>query len=406
MNPKLQQLYDRAYKELTENLLPWWMTYAVDKENGGFYGAVDINNKPVPHANKHIVLNARLVWTFSNAYRVLGDPKYKEMADRAFNYFKTYFWDKENGGAYQEVDEFGKPVSRIKFIYGNAFTMYGFSEYFRATGNEEALEMAKIVLEKMEAFVYDKEYKGYFEACRENWKHDPWLHGVNHDPSFEKSMNNHLHIIEAYTCLLRSNKAPLMQNKVREQLYVMLNKIVDNDIHHYVVFQKRDWTPTTREVSYGHDIEGSWLMMETAEVLGEPEAIRKTRDVSVQMARACLEEGFNEKGFMMTEYDIMTDRWSKRVSWWEQNEAVVGFLNAWELTGEEKFLDASLKCYDAIDKYFVDHVGGGWFPVLDLDGNNVSPIKANGWTCPYHNGRMCMEIIERYRKIKAEEEAK
>ena len=406
MNPKLQQLYDRAMKELTENLLPWWMTYDVDNENGGFYGVVANDNKPVPHAPKFITLNARLIWTFSSAYRILGDEKYKEMADRAFEYFKTYFWDKKYGGAYKEVDEYGNPTNKTKYIYGNAFAIYGFAEYYRATGNEEALQMAQKIVEQLEAYVYDKEYKGYYEATLEDWTHAPWIRGVNRMPTDEKTMNNHLHLIEAYTCLLRSDKSPFMQSKVREHLYVMLNKIVDHDIHHYFVFQKRDWTPTTREVSYGHDIEGSWLMMETAEVLGEPEAIRATRDVCVQMARACLEEGFDEKGLMMTEYDIVENRWSKRYSWWEQNETVVGFLNAWEMTGEEKFLDASIKCFDAIDKYFIDHEKGGWFASLDMDGNPVSPNKTAGPICPYHNGRMCMEIIERYRKIKAEEEAK
>ena len=215
-------------------------------------------------------------------------------------------------------------------------------------------------------------------------------------------MNNHLHLIEAYTCHLRVNHCNFMQNKVREHLYVMLNRIVNHDIHHYHYFQDRAWNPTSTDISYGHDIEGSWLMMETAEVLGEPEALRKTRDVCVNMARAALEEGFTDEGAMLTDYDPVSGHRSQRLSWWEQNEAVVGFLNAWEMTGEEKFLDASLKCFDYIENHFVDKELGGWHPILTLDGKPVPNVnKVDGPTCPYHNARMSLEIIERYRKHQA-----
>jgi mannobiose 2-epimerase len=212
-------------------------------------------------------------------------------------------------------------------------------------------------------------------------------------------MNTHLHLIEAYTCHLRVNDIPQVRNKVREQLYVMLNKIVNHDTHHYHYFQDRQWNPTSTAISFGHDIEGSWLMMETAEVLGEPEAFRAARDTCVNMARTVLEEGFREDGALLTEYDPVTGEYSEYLSWWEQNEAVVGFLNAWELTGEEHFLDASLKCFEYINKHFIDHEKGGWFPALNLEGEPLlRRPKLVGTICPYHNGRMSMEIIERYKK--------
>ena len=407
MNEKLQKLYDMAVKELTGNILPWWMTYAVDEENGGFYGEVDNDNKPVAHAPKFITLNARLIWTFASAYRVLGDEKYRKMADRAYDYFVQHFWDAEHNACNTYVDEFGNPTDKHRYIYGNAFAVYGFSEYARATGSKEALEYAQKLVASLEKYVYDPVYKGYFESCKEDWTVDPWTRGVNRLPSDQKTMNTHLHMIEAYTCLLRTDKSKFMQNKVREHLYVMLNKIVDHDIHHYYYFQDRAWNPTTQEISFGHDIEGSWLMMETAEVLGEPEAMRYAQDTCMNIARACYEQGFREDGAMLSEYDPVTGHASQRLSWWEQNEAVVGFLNAWEVTGEEKYLDASLQCFDFADKHFVDHEKGGWFAVLSLDGTQVlSKQKANGPTCPYHNGRMCMEIIERYRRHAAAEGAK
>lgn len=405
MNAKLQKLYDMAVKELTENLLPWWMTVAVDEENGGFYGAVGNDNVPVPHATKFITLNARLIWTFSSAYRILGDEQYKVMAERAYDYFIKHFWDDAHDACHTRVDEFGNPVDKHRYIYGNAFAIYGLSEYARAFDSEEARSYARRLVASLEKYDYDPVYKGYFESLNEDMTHNPWIHGVNRNPSDEKTMNTHLHLIEAYTCLLRTEKTNLMQRKVREQLYVMLNKIVDHDIHHYYYFQDRAWNPTTQEISFGHDIEGSWLMMETAEVLGEPEAMRYAQDTCMNIARACYEQGFrHEDGAMFSEYDPVTGHASNRLSWWEQNEAVVGFLNAWEITGDEKFLDASLKCFEFADKHFVDHEKGGWFAVLSLDGTQVaSAQKQNDYTCPYHNGRMCMEIIERYRRHAAQE---
>lgn len=399
MNEKFQKLYDMAVKELTENILPWWMNYAVDHENGGFYGEVDYDNQPVPHADKFITLNARLIWTFASAYRVLGDEKYKEMADRAYDYFVKHFWDDRYNMCYTSVDEFGNPVDKHRYIYGNAFAIYGFSEYARATGSTEALEYARKLVASMEKYDYDPEYKGYFEALNEDCTHNPWLRGVNRYPTDEKTMNTHLHMIEAYTCLLRTDKSKFMQSKVREHLYVMLNKIVDHDIHHYFYFQDRAWKPTTQEISYGHDIEGSWLMMETAEVLGEPEAMRYAQDTCMNIARACYEQGWREDGAMLSEYDPVTGHASPSLSWWEQNEAVVGFLNAWEVTGEEKYLDASIKTFEFADAHFVDHEKGGWFTNVALDtGDALGKHKVAGPVCPYHNGRMCMEIIERYRK--------
>ncbi len=397
MNPKLQRLYDMAVKDLTENLLPWWMEKAVDYENGGFYGSVDCNDQPIKDGTKFITLNARLVWTFASAYRVLGDKKYLEMATRAYKYLIEHFRDKEYGGYYTLLDSKGNVLDDHKFIYGNAFALYGLSEYARATGSEEALCYAKEQMECLEK-VWDPQYKGFYETAHRDWSRSPWIHGVNRLPTDEKTMNNHLHLIEAYTCHLRVNKSNFMQNRVRQLLYIFLNKIVNNEIHHYHYFQDRQWNPTSWEISYGHDIEGSWLMMETAEVLGEDEALRKTRDVCVNMARAALEEGFTEEGAMLTDYDPVSGHRSKNLSWWEQNEAVVGFLNAWEMTGDEKFLDASLKCFDYINEHFIDKKNGGWYPNLTLDGKALERNKVDGPVCPYHNGRMSMEIIERYRR--------
>ena len=396
---KFKKLYQMAVDDLTGNLLPWWMQYSVDEENGGFYGAVTNDNVPEAGHSKFITLNARLIWTFASAYRILGDENYLRYAKRAYDYFLAHFYDREHGGWYSRVDETGAVLDDNKYIYGNAFAIYGLSEYCRATGDQEALRLAVETRDCLEKYVYDPEYKGFYESCRADWTVNPWGKGMNRSPFDVKTMNTHLHLLEAYTALCRVDDSAKTRNSLRQQLYVMLNKIVDHDIHHYFYFQDRAWKPTTPEISFGHDIEGSWLMMETAEVLGEPEAHRAARDTCVNIGRACLEQGQREDGAMLTEYDPRTGHITPALSWWEQNEAVVGFLNAWEMTGEEKFLDASLHCFDFINKRFVDHEKGGWFSILDFAAEKPrNPYKCNDGICPYHNGRMSFEIIERYRR--------
>ena len=399
MNPKFEELYQKCYKDLTENLLPWWMTYGVDEKYGGWWGAVDYDNKPIEGHSKFITLAARLVWTFSSAYRILGDEKYKAMAKRAYDYLLEHFYDKKNGGWYSRVDYKGDVIDDHKYIYGNAFAIYGLSEYNRAFGDKEALRLALETRDLLEKYDYDKEYKGFYESCTADWKVAPWIRGMNRSPFDVKTMNTHLHLLEAYTCLARVDDSNKTRNSLRQQLYVMLNKIVNQDIHHYYYFQGRDWAPTTNEISYGHDIEGSWLMMETVDVLGEPECERAARDICVGIAKACYETGRREDGGMLSEFSPNTGEVSPYISWWEQNEGVVGFVNLWEETGDEKYLDAALGVYDCIDKLLIDHEKGGWFSMLSYDGKKPwLPNKQDDGVCPYHNGRMCFEIIERYRR--------
>ena len=397
---KCKKLYQMAVDDLTGNLLPWWMQYSVDEENGGFYGAVTNDNVPEAGHSKFITLNARLIWTFASAYRILGDENYLRYAKRAYDYFLAHFYDREHGGWYSRVDEKGAVLDDNKYIYGNAFAIYGLSEYCRATGDQEALRLAVETRDCLEKYVYDPEYKGFYESCRADWTVNPWGKGMNRSPFDVKTMNTHLHLLEAYTALCRVDDSAKTRNSLRQQLYVMLNKIVDHDIHHYFYFQDRAWKPTTPEISFGHDIEGSWLMMETAEVLGDKAAGEKAAPRCLAMAKACLEQAILPDGSMLYEYNPVTRHLNTNRSWWVQAETVVGFLNAWQMSGEGAFLDASLNCFEYIDRFVVDHEYGEWFTMLGNSGEVLSGYesKIDGWKCPYHNARMCFEILERYEK--------
>ncbi len=398
---KLNALNQKTIRDLTENLLPFWMTKAVDNTYGGFYGAVTYDGKPVPQADKHIVLNCRLVWTFAAAYRLFKNKEYLTMANRAYRYFNDFFRDKENGGAYQELTYDGKPKNTNKFVYGLAFSIYAASEYYRATQDQEALNYAIETMELLEKHAYDPVNKGYFEVLTKDWCYEGFLaSNVNPIQSSTKTMNTHLHLIEAYTNLLRVYRNEFMEAKVKEHLEVMLEHIVDKSTGHYLMFFADDWAPVVKDISPGHDIEGSWLMIEAAEVLGDEKLYNYTKEICVQIAHANLEY-IDSDGAMLYHHESESGHIDRQKSWWVQNECVVGYINAWQMTNDEYYLDTALKCYDFTESNLIDHVNGGWFTGTKSDGKTVERYahKASGWVCPYHNARMCYEIYERAEKM-------
>lgn len=401
-DPKFTHLYEMAKKELLEDILPFWEKYDVDEENGGFYGVVTREGMPVKGGTKCLVLNARLVWTFASAYRILKDEKYLKLAKRAYDYFCEYFIDKQYGGCYFMLDCKGNAIDDKKFVYGQAFAIYALSEYCRATGDTEARDKAVAIRDRLEQHAYTPDHPGYIEILARDWSYNPANQGSNINPEAEatKTMNTHLHLIEAYTGLLRVLRTTEQIAKVRQHLNIMLDKVYDSEIHHFKMFFRDDWSWTTPEISYGHDIEGTWLMTETAEVLGEKDMEEKSAPKCLAMAAACLEESILPDGSMIYEYNPVTRHINTNRSWWVQAETVVGFLNAWQMSGEQRFLDASLKAFEYIDLFVVDHEYGEWFTMLGNSGEVLSGYesKIDGWKCPYHNARMCFEIIERYEK--------
>lgn len=401
---KLQKLHDRAAKEVTENILPFWMHHVVDHEHGGFYGAVLNDRTPVKEADKSLVLNCRLVWTFASAYRIFGEPRYLEMAERAYEYLIRYFWDEECAGAYWMLDYRGTPVETNKLTYGQSFTLYALSEYHRATGEPGALQRAIALFHALEKFVFDPVNKGYWEICDRRWQHTAVMQtsDVNPEGTGVWTMNTHLHLLEAYTCLLRVWDSDEIRAKVRENLHLMIDNVVDKTIAHYKMFFDEQWHPVFPNISYGHDIEGSWLMMETCEVLGDHATFEWARDVCLKIAQACLDEGVEPDGSMIYEKDPITGHSDASKSWWVQAEAVVGFLNAYEMSGREYFLDAAIKSLDYIDRVIVDHEYGEWFASAARDMQARREVKVDAWKCPYHNSRMGFEIVERYRRRERE----
>ncbi|MGC9467428.1 MAG: AGE family epimerase/isomerase [Anaerolineae bacterium] len=402
---RLRATMERAEAELRENILPFWIQHVVDHERGGFYGRITndlVVDRDTPRGS---LLSSRILWTYSAAYRRYQNPAYRKMADRAYQDLTHRFWDPVHGGLYWMVGVDGTLLRDRKQIYGQAFGIYGLSEYYAATGLQDALDKALMLFEALEKHSYDPEHRGYFEACTRDWQlaDDMRLSALDLDEM--KSMNTHLHVMEAYTNLLRVWPDPVLKAKQAELIHVLMTHIVDEETAHMVLFFDEAWTPRSENVSYGHDIEASWLLVESTEILGDGDLDQRARSLSIAMAQAVYEEGLDPDGALVYEADPdgLADS-SKQ--WWPQAEAAVGFLNAYQLSGEEHFLEAALKSWDFIAAYLIDREHGEWLRYVERDhtppkGTAESDAKVSFWKGPYHSGRACMEVTERLHTLLA-----
>ena len=381
---------------LTGNILPFWIDKMVDRQNGGFYGRIDGHGNLHPDAEKGGILNARILWTFSAAYRVLGKSEYLEMATRAKDYIIAHFIDREYGGTYWSLDYKGNPKDTKKQFYAIGFMIYGLSEYVRATGDKEALDYAIQLFECIEEHSLDVIYNGYIEACTREWGEIADMRLSDLDANYPKSQNTHLHIIEPYANLYRVWKDERLEKALRNMINIFTDKILNPETNHLDLFFEKDWTRGAGHLeSYGHDIECSWLMHEAALVLGDAEVLKKVEEIVPLVAKAS-EKGLNPDGSMIHEANLDTGHVDDDLHWWVQAEAVVGFYNIYQHFGDESALDKSLQCWQYIKDNLIDYEGGEWYWSRRPDGTlNLDDDKAGFWKCPYHNGRMCLEIIER-----------
>jgi len=386
-------LRSETAQDLSENILPFWMEKAVDPE-GGFYGMVLNNGTAVEEAPRGAVLNARLVWTFSRAYRQDGLEAYKAMADRAADYFIRHFIDPKYGGVYWSLNNEGHPEDMTKQTYACAFGIYGLAEHFRATGNRQSLEAARKLYGTLEEKVHDKAGLGYMESFQRDYR-KATLKGVDGQANATKTMNTHIHLLEAFTTFYQVWPDEGLKNNLLELLGILRTKLYSPERNHLILFCDDQWNKIGELDSYGHDIETSWLMSEAAATVGDPVLKKEVDAQAVAMARTALKEGLNSDGAMR--YEKTPEGMSRKMSWWPQCETIIGCVNAWQLTGDWSFLDAALRNWNYVKTHFIDHEQGGWFKELSDDGKPLEAPKVSQWNCPYHNSRMAFELAERLK---------
>jgi mannose/cellobiose epimerase-like protein (N-acyl-D-glucosamine 2-epimerase family) len=504
-------------RELLEDILPFWRRHTVDQRRGGFIGWMSNDLRVQDDAPKGLILNARLLWTFSAAYAYTQDEKDRALARRAYVYLTHYFLDRQHGGYFWELDPSGAVRDDKKKVYGEAFCIYALAEYYRVFQEPAALQQAVDVFELIEARARDRRYGGYFEVMSRDWQPCADMRLSDKDMNEKKSMNNHLHVLEAYTNLLRvwcgrpglasrgrpgftcrgrparaseeeeqergqdardtqergqdardteergqslpptrsgdardPKRGPeALATSLRELIDIFRRHILNAEQTHFQHFFDEAWTPRSGSYTFGHDVEGSWLLCEAAEALAglpgpswqgrpglacrgrparaseeEQERGQDARDtgergqslpptrsgdardtrlmtevqnVAVGIARAVRAEGLDKDGGLF--YEGRDGRIiNPNKEWWPQAEAVVGFYNAWQLTGDEAFREAAIRCWQFIEDKVVDHECGEWFWCLRPDGTpDPSQPKVSPWKGPYHNGRCCLEIIRRTR---------
>jgi len=386
---------------LETNILRFWQERMVDYQQGGFYGRIDGYNVLHPDAEKGAVLNARILWTFSAAARVLHNTPYRILAARAYDYLVQRFIDREQGGVFWSLNADGTLLDTKKQTYAIAFTIYGLAEYVRLTDNQEALNAAIRLFEDLETHAYKCENEkmgkcgnGYVEALTRDWLPIADMRLSEKDENGVFTMNTHLHVLEAYTNLYRVLKnvqrddvqgtKERVERQLRTLIDIFANRIFDPATGHLMLFFDEKWQPSNTHTSPGHDIEAAWLLHEALEVLGDEVLLNQTLPVIHSLAQAA-EEG------------IMDEK-----EWWCFAEAVVGYIDQWELYQEEKTIESNINlelaeaAFHYIQNHLVDRENGEWFWAILPDGTpDRTHDKAGFWKCPYHNSRMCIEIIER-----------
>jgi mannobiose 2-epimerase len=393
--------------ELTGNILPFWIERTADAVNGGFVGALSNDLQVHNEEPRSAVVCARILWTFAAAFRRYRRPTYLAFAERAYQYLTGPFWDAAHGGVYWQIAADGQPSSARKHTYAQAFAIYGFAEYYRASGDAAALGRAWELLALIERHAHEPRYGGYVEGCGAAWESLDDMRLSAKEPPSRKSMNTLLHVLEAFTTLLEASASgaeagadsgarhALVRMRLEELIDLFLDKVLTPE-GRFLLYFADNFTPLPDHISYGHDIEGAWLLVEAAQALGDPDRLARTRAAAVEIADAVLVRGRAADGSIVyaRHLDGTVDATKH---WWAQAEGVVGFTNAWQISHDDRYLAAAQAVWRVIQEEFVDREHGDWFKVLDAEGRPLpDQYKVGPWECPYHHARMCLELLTRF----------
>ena len=388
----MRMLKDICKEELTGSIIPFWNKLYDGR--GGFYGQTDLDLAVSRNAPKGVVLHSRILWFYSAAFSLLKDELLLDYADHAFRFLSEKCYDYEFGGLFWMMDCCGEPLDFMKHTYNQAFAIYGFSEYFKVSGNEKARALALKIFDDIETKASDD--FGYGEAFSRNWIPQKNIQLTDEKHETDKTMNTMLCLLEAYTELFRITGSRRVKDSLKKVFSMIAEKGYDPKKRSLSVFFTRNLNTIGDIQSYGHDIEFSWIVEKVSRIIDDKKLALKAQSMSDQIADNMLSNAFeNGAVFTRREGNVI----NKRRLWWIQAESVIGFANAYQHTNDTKFLDACKQVLGYILKYQKDKRSGEWFPVTDESGAFVRDkddfLMSGEWKSPFHNSRMCIEIINR-----------
>ncbi|MCH5348654.1 MAG: AGE family epimerase/isomerase [Oscillospiraceae bacterium] len=383
-------LVNECKKELTERILPFWNKLR-DDENGGFYGFMNNDLEVDKKADKGVILNSRILWFYSSCYRTLKEEYMLDNARHAYEFLKKCV-DRENGGVYWMMTFDGKPSDDMKHTYNQAFAIYALSTYYLASDDKSALDLAFEIFDTVEKKCTDD--IAYMEAFSRDWKLVPNDALSENGLMADKTMNTVLHLIEAYTVLLEASRDHRVEERLMFLLDVTKEKIFNSENNCLRVFFDRELNQIGDIHSYGHDIEASWLLDRACEVIGDRRLMADWRFINLRIARNIYDIAY-ENGAVNNERE--NDKIDKKRIWWVQAESVVGFVNAFQQGGEKLYIDAAEEIFRwIVTKQADSRENSEWWGEVTFEGEPMQTVDmVNPWKCPYHNGRMCIEIINR-----------
>ncbi|MBR5868084.1 MAG: AGE family epimerase/isomerase [Clostridia bacterium] len=378
---------------LRQDLLPFWMR--LRDEKGGYFGQALFDGSPVREADKGVILHSRILWFFSNAAMALADGVALEHASHAYRWIRDYCVDRVYGGLYWSVTHDGQPADRAKHTYNIAFGIYALSSYYLASGDREALELAYTLWDTIETKC--RLGDGYGESYREDFVPEENIKLSGNGVIAERTMNSLLHLYEGYTELYRADRDPRVGAALTNMMDLVLRHVYNPAGRRLDVLFDREWQSLVNVHSYGHDVEAVWLLDRGAEVLGDPGYLQKVGDMTTVLADSVYDRAFRD-GSLLPEWENGVDK-TERI-WWVQAETVVGFYHAYQKTGEERYLTATRDVWNFVKTHMIDHAHGGeWLGYLNGDGTQRGQGELAGpWKCPYHNGRMCLEMMKRVQE--------
>ncbi len=389
---------------LRENIVSFWLAKSIDQKYGGYTIGFGPEGQERLNSPKMIVSQARTLWLFSRLIRAgYGSEKMVKAAAHGYAFLTKHMWDHEHGGFYWEVDVTGQiKRNTLKHLYGQSFGLYALSEYYLATKNSAVLTFANRFFDLLDSRAHDKVHGGYNEAFHPDWRLAADVESPMGTRDNQKLMNTHLHLLEAFTTYHRASQSPVARQRLMELILIQSNTVIRKDVGAGTDRYAQDWTPISTRVSYGHDIENVWLLMDACDAIGQSN--RPLMDFytalygySYQYGYDTTHGGFYDSG----EFFQPADRREK--TWWVQAEALVSALYMYRLTGDIQYANVFARTFDFVDRHMADWTTGEWHETTSAAGLARHGNKAHAWKCGYHNGRAMIECLEILKNLKTVE---